>query len=65
MRTENELTMRNLRNVNQDLQAQLKEVKSVFITVTLRRSLGALMHERDPKQEHGERMLDGNVVIFG
>lgn len=31
MRTENELTMRNLRNVNQDLQAQVREVKSVFI----------------------------------
>lgn len=31
MRTENELTMRNLRNVNQDLQAQVREVKSIFI----------------------------------
>ncbi|KAL2093436.1 hypothetical protein ACEWY4_010748 [Coilia grayii] len=27
MRTENELTMRNLRNLNQDLQAQVKELK--------------------------------------
>lgn len=26
MRTENELTMRNLRNLNQELQAQVKEV---------------------------------------
>lgn len=28
MRTENGLTMRNLRNLNQDLQAQAREVKS-------------------------------------
>lgn len=28
MRTENELTMRNLRNLNQELQAQVKEVRS-------------------------------------
>lgn len=28
MRTENELTMRNLRNLNQELQAQVKEVHS-------------------------------------
>ena len=27
MRTENELTMRNLRNLNQELQAQVKEVR--------------------------------------
>lgn len=31
MRSENELIMRNLRNVNQDLQAQVREVKSPFI----------------------------------
>lgn len=30
MRTENELTMRNLRNVNQELQAQAREVKAGF-----------------------------------
>lgn len=28
MRTESELTMRNLRNLNQELQAQVKEVYS-------------------------------------
>lgn len=28
MRTENELTMRNLRNLNKELQAQVKEVHS-------------------------------------
>lgn len=28
MRTENELTMRNLRNLNQELQGQIKEVRS-------------------------------------
>ena len=27
MRTESELTMRNLRNLNQELQAQVKEVR--------------------------------------
>lgn len=27
MRTESELTMRNLRNLNQELQAQVKEVQ--------------------------------------
>ena len=27
MRTENELAMRNLRNLNQELQAQVKEVQ--------------------------------------
>lgn len=31
MRTENELTMRNLRNLNQELQAQVKEVSSLHI----------------------------------
>lgn len=31
MRTENELTMRNIRNVNQDLQAQVREVTAQFI----------------------------------
>lgn len=36
-RTENELIMRNLRNVNQDLQAQVREVTSVYC-VSLRRS---------------------------
>lgn len=30
MRTENELTMRNLRNLNQELQAQVREVKAGF-----------------------------------
>lgn len=30
MRTENELTMRNLRNLNQELQAQVREVKVGF-----------------------------------
>lgn len=30
MRTENELTMRNLRNLNQELQAQVKEVHSTL-----------------------------------
>lgn len=30
MRTENELTMRNLRNLNQELQAQVKEVRSTL-----------------------------------
>lgn len=29
MRTESELTMRNLRNLNQELQAQVKEVQNV------------------------------------
>lgn len=36
MRTENELTMRSLRNLNQDLQAQAREVKSLMI-VSLQR----------------------------
>lgn len=30
MRTENELTMRNLRNINQELQAQARKVKAGF-----------------------------------
>lgn len=34
MRTENELTMRNLRNLNQELQAQVKEVLSLFLSPT-------------------------------
>ncbi|CAK6954560.1 myosin-11 [Scomber scombrus] len=32
MRTENELTMRNLRNLNQELQAQVKELKQKLYT---------------------------------
>lgn len=31
MRTESELTMRNLRNLNQELQAQVKEVFTLHI----------------------------------
>lgn len=34
MRTENELTMRNLRNLNQELQAQVREVKCGYRIIT-------------------------------
>lgn len=36
MRTENELIMRNLRNLNQDLQAQVREVKSLLVVSLLK-----------------------------
>lgn len=36
MRTENELIMRNLRNLNQDLQAQVREVKSPLVVSLLK-----------------------------
>ncbi|XP_034031474.1 uncharacterized protein LOC117515049 [Thalassophryne amazonica] len=39
MRTESELTMRNLRNLNQDLQAQVKELKQKLFQSQQRASL--------------------------
>lgn len=42
MRTENELTMRNLRNLNQELQAQVKEVQQCITQEIRQKGLAVL-----------------------
>ncbi|XP_042563344.1 inner centromere protein [Clupea harengus] len=56
MRTENELTMRNLRNLNQELQAQVKELKQKLHLGQQRATLcSRAAEDADLKREEAEK----------